>query len=83
MLYVCLCYSCEVINVNLKYKPEWFLEMNPLGKVPTLEYNGTIIYESAVCNEWLDDTFPDKQVQSTDPTHRAQQKMLTERLSKV
>lgn len=41
-------------------KPEWFLEMNPLGKVPVLRTTtGETLYESAVCNEFLEDVLPD------------------------
>ena len=25
------------INVDVKYKPPWFVELNPLGKVPTIQ----------------------------------------------
>lgn len=49
----------EIINVNLKYKPTWFLERNPYGLVPIIEYKGKVIYESAICDEFLDDLFPE------------------------
>lgn len=40
----------ECVNINLKDKPEWYLEMNPMGKVPTIEMpDGKVIYESAIC----------------------------------
>ena len=40
----------ECVNINLKDKPDWYLEMNPLGKVPTIEMpDGKVIYESAIC----------------------------------
>ena len=40
----------ERVNINLKDKPEWFLELNPLGKVPVIEHpDGKVIYESAIC----------------------------------
>ena len=27
----------ENINVDVKFKPPWFVELNPLGKVPTIQ----------------------------------------------
>jgi len=73
----------DVVNVNLVKKPEWFLKKNPLGKVPVLEINGEkTIYESLVCNEYLDEAFPNtKQLLPKDPVARANQKILVERLS--
>jgi len=51
----------ECVNINLKDKPEWFLEINPLGKVPTIEMSdGKVIYESAICCEFLEDMYPEK-----------------------
>jgi len=46
------------VYVNLNQKPGWLLERNPLGMVPVLEYKGNVIYESAVCDEFLDEEFP-------------------------
>ena len=41
-------YDC--VNINLKDKPEWFFELNPLGKVPVIEMpDGKVLYESAIC----------------------------------
>jgi glutathione S-transferase len=37
----------------------WFLEINPEGQVPVLEHDGTIITQSTVINEYLEDAFPD------------------------
>lgn len=40
----------ECVNINLKDKPEWFFELNPVGKVPVIELpGGKVIYESAIC----------------------------------
>lgn len=49
--------SYETININLKEKPEWFLERNPKGAVPVLEKDGKIIYESVIVCEYLDDIY--------------------------
>jgi len=72
----------EVININLQDKPEWYFETNPLGKVPSLEYDGKIIYESLVCVDYLDETFTTgKPILPKDTFERAKQRMLVERLS--
>lgn len=81
------CTSCslEVVNVNLREKPDWFLARNPLGKVPTLELDNTVVYESAVCNEWLEAMCKnaERSVIPPDATEAAKQKMIVERLSAV
>lgn len=48
----------SVTFIDLKNKPEWFLKLNPLGKVPVLKtrHQGkdVVIFESAVINTYLD-----------------------------
>lgn len=46
----------ERINVDLAAKPEWFLKMSPLGKVPLLKVDDAVLFESAVICEYLDET---------------------------
>lgn len=46
----------ELTYINLKEKPDWFLEISPLGKVPVLLVDGTPVFESAVIAEYLDET---------------------------
>jgi len=68
----------------LKDKPDWFLEKNPLGLVPTLEtQSGQVVYESPITCEYLDEVYPEKKLCPSDPFERAQQKMLLEHFSKV
>lgn len=43
-------------DVDLAHKPDWFLQLSPLGKTPVLVAQGTPIFESAVICEYLDDT---------------------------
>jgi len=52
-------YRHETVYVNLTNKPDWLFERNPKGLVPVLEYKGRVIYESAVCDEFLEDEFPE------------------------
>ena len=74
----------EVININLKNKPEWFFEKNPFGLVPVLENSqGQLIYESAITCEYLDEVYPGKKLLPEDPYEKARQKMVFELFSKV
>ncbi|CAI4229048.1 unnamed protein product [Auanema sp. JU1783] len=73
----------EVINIDLKNKPEWYFKIHPKGQVPALQYNGQIVLESALIPEFLDDTFPDTRVLPTDPYQKYQQKLIYDRLSSI
>ena len=74
----------EVININLKNKPEWFFKKNPLGLVPVLETSlGQLICESAITCEYLDEAYPGKKLWPSDPYEKARQKMVFESFSKV
>ena len=51
----------ELTEISLDDKPDWFLEISPLGKVPLLkiEYadgREAVLFESAVILEYLEDT---------------------------
>lgn len=57
-------------NPNMKpTKPQWFLDINPRGKVPALVNNkdGTTVYESAICDEYLSDLA--REIQDDDDGH--------------
>lgn len=74
----------EIININLKSKPEWFFEKNPFGLVPVLENSeGQLICESVITCEYLDEAYPGKKLFSADPYEKARQKMTFELFSKV
>ncbi|XP_072477770.1 glutathione S-transferase omega-1-like isoform X2 [Notamacropus eugenii] len=74
----------EVININLKNKPEWYLKKHPLGLVPVLETSkGQLIHESSITCEYLDEAYLGKKLFPEDPYEKALQKMTLELFSKV
>lgn len=74
----------EIININLKNKPEWFFKKNPFGLVPVLENSkGQLVYDSAIICEYLDEAYPGKKLLPEDPYEKACQKMTFELFSKV
>lgn len=74
----------DTININLKDKPEWFLERNPFGLVPTLETPaGEVIYESPITCDYLDEVYPNNKLLPSTPFGKAQQKMMLEHFSKI
>ncbi|KAB0795791.1 hypothetical protein PPYR_09852 [Photinus pyralis] len=60
----------EIVNVNTTNKPEWFLELNSLGKVPVLDTGSSIIPESLVICDYLDEIFPEPPLHSKDEQRR-------------
>lgn len=60
----------ELTFVELDSPPDWFKAISPFGQVPVLRVNGRALFESAVINEYLDETTPDR-LHPDDPLERA------------
>ncbi|CAI5445880.1 unnamed protein product [Caenorhabditis angaria] len=73
----------EIVNIDLKNKPDWYFSKHFKGQVPALEYDGKHVIESAVIPEYLDDIFPETRILPTDPYQKVQQKLLLARLSEI
>ncbi len=52
-----------------------YLVLNPKGVVPTLKYDGRLIPESSIINEFLDDRFPEVPLRPADPLERARMRL--------
>ncbi len=69
--------ACERRYIDLAAKPDWFRAISPLGKVPLLlvrDRNGkeTVIFESVVICEYLEETFTPVRLHPQDPLERAE-----------
>lgn len=62
----------KLIEIDPQNKPTNFKEISPYGKVPVLKHGNQRIWESAIINEYLDETFPDPPLFPKDPFQRAQ-----------
>jgi glutathione S-transferase len=66
----------DVVYIDLANKPDWFLAISPLGKVPVLKverdgHEPAIVFESAVILEYLEETTPGR-LHPEDALERAQ-----------
>ncbi|KEC72207.1 UNVERIFIED_ORG: glutathione S-transferase [Rhizobium esperanzae] len=66
----------ERITIDLANKPVWFLEISPLGKVPLLRIeqadgSETVLFESSVICEYLEETQAGAALHPADPLTRA------------
>jgi len=59
-----------ITYIDLANKPDWFLAISPLGKVPVVRYGDEVLFESAIINEFLDEVTP-PQLMPTDPLAKA------------
>ncbi|KWV54242.1 glutathione S-transferase [Bradyrhizobium macuxiense] len=67
----------ERIDIDLANKPDWFLKISPLGKVPVLVVTGddgkeVALFESNVICEYIEETQPGAKLHPQDPLARAQ-----------
>lgn len=56
--------------IDLAAKPDWFQALSPLGRVPVLETGGTVLFESQVIAEYLDEVTPGS-LHPSDPLEKA------------
>src|SRR5215467_8601729 len=69
----------EKVFVDLRkneQKTAEFLRLNPYGKVPVLEDEEIVIYESTIINEYLEDEYPNPALMPSDSAGRARVRML-------
>jgi len=71
----------EIGQLDLKKKdqkrPE-FLKLNPYGKVPVIDDDGTVLFESCVINEYLDEKYPNPPLMPKDPCGRGRVRNLVD-----
>ncbi|ACP27363.1 predicted glutathione S-transferase protein [Sinorhizobium fredii NGR234] len=65
----------ERVHIDLANKPDWFLKISPLGKVPLLsipqDEDEAILFESTVICEYLEETQSGAKLHPADPLIRA------------
>lgn len=66
----------ERIDIDLANKPDWFLKLSPLGKVPVLVVRSAesevALFESNVICEYIEETQAGARLHPADPLTRAQ-----------
>ena len=63
---------------DLKNKSEKLLQISPYGKVPVVVHDSHIIFESAICNEYLEEVYPHTPLMPQDTYERAQVRIWTD-----
>jgi glutathione S-transferase len=69
----------EVVQIDTSDKPAWLRELNPRNRVPVLDVDGTVLVESEVLNEFLEETYPDPPMLPPDPAGRARARAVLRR----
>lgn len=67
----------DVTYINLRDKPDWFLEISPHGKVPVLKIGSDVLFESNAIAEFVDETVPPR-LHPEDPVKRARNRAWTD-----
>nr|CAD7573221.1 unnamed protein product [Timema californicum] len=69
----------DVKNIDLKNKPDWFLKLNPAGKVPVLDTGDKVLTESLEIVVFLDKNYPGTSLRNTDPEKSAKDREIVEK----
>ena len=69
--------DCDITYINPKEPPDWFKKISPLGKVPLLKLDDTVLFESVVIMEYLDEVTPPS-LHPADPLQKAQNRAWNE-----
>ena len=69
----------DTVEIDLRDKPPFLRELNPRNRVPVLDDDGTVLYESEALNEYLEETHPDPPMLPADPVARTRVRMAMRR----
>lgn len=69
--------NVEIVEPPGGMKSAEYLKINPLGKIPTLDADGTLIPESEIINEYLEEKFPTPALLPRSPEARAKVRVFT------
>ncbi|KAH9917095.1 glutathione-S-transferase [Epithele typhae] len=74
----------QYVEVNPYKKGKHFLEINPKGLVPAVEWKGQALYESLILCEFLEDAFPSQtpHILPSDPIARGRVRIWVDFISK-
>ncbi len=61
---------------KLEQKSPEHLKRNPYGKIPVIDDDGKLLFESCIINEYLDEKYPNPPLQPKDPYLRARGRIL-------
>ena len=67
----------DVTYIDLRNKPDWFLEISPHGKVPVLQVDGEPLFESNAIAEYLEEVAT-PHLHPADPIKRARNRAWTD-----
>ncbi|MSP40356.1 MAG: glutathione S-transferase family protein [Deltaproteobacteria bacterium] len=71
----------EIVAVDLTKKEQKnpdYLKMNPYGKVPVLTDDSTVLYESLIINEYLEEKYPNPPLMPKDAAKKAKGRILVD-----
>jgi glutathione S-transferase len=71
----------EIVPVDLRaqeQKTPDYLKLNPYGKVPVLTDDDTVLYESCIINEYLEEKYPNPPLLPREPAKKAKARILVD-----
>ena len=71
----------EIVPVDLRaheQKTPDYLKLNPYGKVPVLTDDDTVLYESCIINEYLEEKYPNPPLLPKEPAKKAKARILVD-----
>ena len=75
--------SVEIDLHHYEHHSEAYKAINPNGVVPTLVFNGHVLLESTLINEFLDETYPENSLVPSSPLLKAQMRVWTKLVDEV
>jgi len=69
----------DIVPIDLTKKEQktpQYLKLNPYGKVPVLTDDSTVLYESLIINEYLEEKYPNPPLLPKDPAKKAKARIL-------